>query len=166
MLKYIVHWTVVHSIIEGEMAMTRKKLVAFISSIGILAASFFIFSPNIPMPIETQKQVMSVLYSDEGYAESAARNTFGIMQDSGGWGFKSQEDLVAWLKKTTWSTDGSRELTIEPILTSDFGWPETISSLKVTLTYKRDGSRSIHHYRYLGPGKLPALSPRFEKIGC
>jgi hypothetical protein len=145
--------------------MKAKKLVVIsIISLGFIVVNFFIWSPNIPMPIKMQKQVMSVLYSDEGYAESAARSTFGILQNSSDWGFKSQADVVAWLQKTTWSTDGSRELTIEPILTSDFGWPETVSSVKVTLTYKRDGCLTNYHYQYLGPGKLPTPSPRIEKI--
>lgn len=128
--------------------MTAKKLAVGFTAVVALATMFFVSAPVIPLPVETQKQAMSVLYSDESYAEDVASKVAYILQRPDNYGFKSQEEVVHWLNGKSWVTadGGSRQIRVEPELLGDIGWPTVVNSVKVTLTYNRDGSSTTHHY--------------------
>ena len=128
--------------------MTTKKLVLGTISLGVLLAIFLGLAPILPLPVKTQKLAMSVLYSDESYAEDIARDVASVLQSPTDYGFESQEGVVRWLNTEFWVTadGGSRQMRVEPELLGDTGWPTIVNSLKVTLTYNRDGSSTTHRY--------------------
>lgn len=128
--------------------MITKKLGAYLITVGVLVMMFFFLAPMLPLPVEIQKQAISVLYSDESYAKNVASNVVRILQRPNDFGFENQDSVIRWLKDKSWVTPdgGSRRITVEPELLGDIGWPTIVNSIKVTLVYNRDGSRSVHRY--------------------
>ncbi len=129
-----------------------KRVMVVLSVLVATTILFFIVAPVIPLLPEVQKRAMSVLYSDELFAEDVASKIFRIIQSPVYYGFEDQEGVVRWLNKKSWVTadGGSRQILVEPDFLGDIGWPIIVSSVKITIVYGRDGSCSVHRY-YVHP---------------
>ena len=122
----------------------------------VLVTLFLVTAPLIPLPIEMQKIAMSLLYSDESYANDIAIKAVGILNRPRLYGFSDQKEVFEWLNEKSWTTPdgGSRRIYVVPVLLGDMGWPTVVSALKVTLVYERDGSRATYQYSLLRNGKI------------
>lgn len=123
-----------------------KKVIFTIMALFVLV----MMAPILPLPVELQKKVLSVMFSDESYAVNAARNIADMMRRPIVWGFADQEAVLRWLnakgRKWTTTDGGTRTIFIQPELLGDTGWPTVVNSVNISIMFNRDGSMTRYRY--------------------
>lgn len=123
-----------------------KKVIFTIMALFVLV----MMAPILPLPVELQKKVLSVMFSDESYAVNAARNIADMMRRPIVWGFADQEAALRWLnakgRKWTTADGGTRTIFIQPELLGDTGWPTVVNSVNISIMFNRDGSMTRYRY--------------------